>query len=134
MLVCFKHSTIRLSIWLLETGTLFPWRSSQQHITFNLSRPASTDTFDSDPIPKALLIFTIQGSTANYRECSFWCNFFVYQYHYKKKSIWGTLKDTFAFLFFILFLVTILIFIFHHFSTLSHCWLETILSFASPSA
>ena len=40
------------------------------YITFNLSRPASTDTFDSYPIPKSLF-FTIQGSTADYRGCTF---------------------------------------------------------------
>ena len=63
------HIIIRLSLWHLKSGTLFLRPSSQQHITFNLSRPAFTDTFDSYPIAKSLLIFTIQGSTADYRGC-----------------------------------------------------------------
>ena len=66
-----NDSPIRLFLWHLDTGTLFLLPSFQQLITFNPSRPASTDTFDSYPILKSLLIFTIQGSTADYRDCTF---------------------------------------------------------------
>ena len=40
-------------------------------LTFSLSRPASTDTFDNDPIPKSLLIFTMQRPTTDHRGCTF---------------------------------------------------------------
>ena len=52
------HSPIYLSLWLLETRTHFPCRSSQLNIiTFSPSRPASTDTFNSDPIPEIFSFF-----------------------------------------------------------------------------
>ena len=54
------HSPARLSLWHQETGTLFLRPSSQQHITFNLSRHTSTNIFNSHPIHKSLLISKIQ--------------------------------------------------------------------------
>ena len=51
------------------------WNSSSyrlpNNLTFNPSRPASTDTFDPYPILISLLIFTIQGSTADKTDCTF---------------------------------------------------------------
>ena len=55
------HSPTRLSLWHLGTGTLFLRPSSQRHITFNPPRHASTNTFDSDPIPKYLIISIYKG-------------------------------------------------------------------------
>ena len=62
-----------------------PPPSSQLHITFNLSRPAATDTFNSDPVLEFLLLFTIQECTTEI--VPYWCGFFLYQYKKKKKKI-----------------------------------------------
>ena len=59
--------------------------SSQQLITFNLSRPASTDILDSDLIPKSH-IFTKQWSTADYRDCTFLVQHLLVSISYKKKK------------------------------------------------
>ena len=76
------HSPNRLSLWHLESGTLFLRPSSQQLITFNLSRPASMNTFDSDPISKNLVLFSrYKDPPQTTGVVSFWCNFFLYQYH-----------------------------------------------------
>ena len=80
------HSPIRLSLWHLETGTPFLRPSSQQLITFNRSRPASTDALDSYPIPKSHLIFARQGSTADYRGCTFLVQLLLVSICYKKKK------------------------------------------------
>ena len=81
------HSPIRLFLWHLETGTLFLLPSSQQLITLNPSRPASANTFNSYPILTSLLIFTIQGSTADYRDCTLLVQLLLVSISlYKKKT------------------------------------------------
>ena len=54
-----QHSLIKLdtmripsSLWFLETWTRLPCSSSRLQINFLLSRPASTDTLNFDPIPE----------------------------------------------------------------------------------
>ena len=79
------HSPIRLSLCLLETGVLFFWPSSKLHITSVFQDP-------HPPIPSIptqflnLFLFSQYKEVRTVEIVSFWCNFFLYQYHYIKKK------------------------------------------------
>ena len=78
------HSPLRLSLWLLEAGTRRP--SSQLRITFSISRPASTDTFTTYPIPEMSSSFHDQGSTSGYRGCTFLVQLLLVSISLQKKK------------------------------------------------